>query len=289
VLVSSQILVNGITNSATPVVTTDLTLGTVPNGFIQITGAEGISGINSVFNDLITSITWSTGTVSVTLTNAHGLATGNTATAVISGCSPTGYNGSYTITSTGTNTFTYPLSVNPGTIITYGVANTGFTIGVLTPNTFTINTDTTSSGSWTTGGVVTPNSRNQIISIIDYPDTYTIPFIVPYSQTVSILLEWNTISINTASAEAVAQLTAPPIANYINSIYVGQPINIYEIQNIFQNTVASIIPPSQIAIINITVTIDGVVVPPVMGEGVVYGDAQSYFSTSSALVSVVEL
>src|SRR6202012_1339950 len=41
-----------------------------------------------------------------------------------------------------------------------GVNNTPLTITVLSQTTFSIGIDTTSSGTWTSGGVVTPNFRN---------------------------------------------------------------------------------------------------------------------------------
>ncbi len=43
-------------------------------------------------------------------TTPHGIAVGHTAQAVIAGATPGGYNGPFTITSTGANSFTYPLA-----------------------------------------------------------------------------------------------------------------------------------------------------------------------------------
>ncbi len=62
------------------------------------------------------SLTWATGTATVTTTTAHGLASG--ASVIIAGTTapnPTpGYNGTFTITVTGTTTFTYALATDPG-------------------------------------------------------------------------------------------------------------------------------------------------------------------------------
>jgi hypothetical protein len=69
----------------------------------------------------ITSMTWSTGVVTVTTTAAHGIPSGDTVQGIITGVLPAGYNGTYQITSTGTNTFTYPLVSNPGIVTTQGV------------------------------------------------------------------------------------------------------------------------------------------------------------------------
>lgn len=69
----------------------------------------------------ITSMVLATGTVTVTTTNAHGIPIGTTISGSISGVVPTAYNGVFQVTSTGTNTFTYPLSGSPGAVTTEGV------------------------------------------------------------------------------------------------------------------------------------------------------------------------
>jgi len=62
----------------------------------------------------LTSLAWASGTVTATSTAALVLATGQTFTTTISGAVPAAYNGTFTATVTGTDTFTYPLAVNPG-------------------------------------------------------------------------------------------------------------------------------------------------------------------------------
>ena len=62
----------------------------------------------------ITSLNWATNVVTVTTTTAHGIPSGDTVQIVIAGCTPTGYNGTFAGTSTGTNTVTYPLVSDPG-------------------------------------------------------------------------------------------------------------------------------------------------------------------------------
>jgi len=63
----------------------------------------------------ISNAGWNSGTqrASVTTTAAHGLA--NNATITISGATPSAYNGTYLITVTGSNTFSYALASDPGT------------------------------------------------------------------------------------------------------------------------------------------------------------------------------
>ena len=60
----------------------------------------------------ITSITFVTTTATLTTAIAHGLLTGNKVT--VTGATPAAYNGTFTITVTGANTFTYTMASNPG-------------------------------------------------------------------------------------------------------------------------------------------------------------------------------
>lgn len=51
-----------------------------------------------------------------------------------------------------------------------GINNVSLTITVLSPHTFSIGINTTASGAWTGGGIVTPNLRNNVVTINDWPD-----------------------------------------------------------------------------------------------------------------------
>ncbi len=66
----------------------------------------------------LSAATWSLSTVSVTTAAAHRLVNG--ASITISGASPAGYNGTYTVAVTGANTFTYSLPGNPGSYVSGG-------------------------------------------------------------------------------------------------------------------------------------------------------------------------
>jgi hypothetical protein len=93
----------------------------------------------------ITTMVLSTGTVTVTTTTPHGIPSGDTVEATITGVTPTAYNGTFAVTSTGTNTFTYPLAGSPGSVTVQGVVtledvaelvamnNTFFAQGATTP------------------------------------------------------------------------------------------------------------------------------------------------------------
>ena len=183
----------------------------------------------------------------------HGFVTGDVVT--ISGVNPGTYDGTYTIT-----VFT----------------NTSFGLGV----------DTTGFGAYVSGGVVTPNFRNVAPSLNSYPDTYIIPFVIPPLQNVAITLTWNTNSLNYVSPAGVAQLGQPAIASYINSIPVGAPINVFELENVFTQAIAAIVSSVLITRMIFEVFINGTLTAPGSGTEAVSGDPESYFSTSAAEITI---
>ena len=228
-------------------------------------GGDPYQVANAIFNSVpdISILVGSTMSVSgisstnpavVTTTLNHGYSTGQTVT--IAGVSPSGFNGTFTATVLSEKTFSVPLNA---TSLTY-----------------------------VSGGVVTPNLRNVTVSINDYPDTYSITFVNPPVQTVNVAITWNTISTNLVSPTAISQLATPAIVSYINSITVGQPINTFELQEAFQMAVVGILPVAQISKINYVVKINGITTTPATGSLLIYGDPESYFSTSNSLVTVVQ-
>ena len=76
--------------------------------------AKGISAIN-----------WLGGTATVTTGTPHGLANFDQVMITIQGAVPSGYNGTYLCTVTGSQTFTYSLPVNPGPETTAGSYQAG--------------------------------------------------------------------------------------------------------------------------------------------------------------------
>ncbi len=160
------------------------------------------------------------------------------------------------------------------------------TVTVLTEKAFSIGVDTTSLPAWTGGGTITPNLRNQMVSINSYPDTYIVPFIVPPQQTVGIIITWNTSSGNYVSPAAISQLANAAIVDYINSIYAGQPINVLDMQSIFQTAVSGALATNLITSLTFVVTINGVLTEPESGEAVINGDPESYFFTTENLIII---
>lgn len=68
----------------------------------------------------VTAMSWSGGIVTVTLAGPHGIPSGDTLQGVIAGVTPAAYNGTFNVTYTGANTFTYPLVSNPGAVTVQG-------------------------------------------------------------------------------------------------------------------------------------------------------------------------
>ena len=72
----------------------------------------------------ISTITWATGVVTVTLSAAHGWTVGDTIPLVVSGVTPAAYNRAVTATVTTSTAFTYPLATDPGTATVMGAVKT---------------------------------------------------------------------------------------------------------------------------------------------------------------------
>lgn len=163
-----------------------------------------------------------------------------------------------------------------------------FTATVIDQKTFSIGIDTTAYGVYTGSGVLTPNFRNTSATINDYPDTYNIPFVIPPLQQVTIAITWNTTATSVVSNATVAALAQPAIADYVNGIYAGQPMNLYSLESTFRNAIMGILTPELLTRLVFTVSINGVVTPPAAGTGVIAGDPESYFSMVPTGATVIQ-
>lgn len=104
----------------------------------------------------VSSITYVSTTATLTTSSAHGLSTGNSVT--VYGALPAVYNGTYTITVTGANTFTYTVASAP----TSDATTPGWVIG---PGAAVANFTGTQDDRWTggvLGGVLTMNNAVDI-------------------------------------------------------------------------------------------------------------------------------
>lgn len=162
-----------------------------------------------------------------------------------------------------------------------GVNNISLTATVLSPHTFSIGVDTTSSGAWTGGGVVTPNLRNNVVTINDWPDNYLIPFVIPLQQFVTIKFEWATESVNYLTDATIASLVSGPVIQYVNGIFSGKPMNINNVKDVFLQAVNSTLDMSLISTLNVIVTVNGVITNVDAGTNIISGDPYSYWFIAS--------
>jgi hypothetical protein len=126
------------------------------------------------------------------------------------------------------------------------------------------------------------------VSVFQQPDTYNITFVNPPAQIVTVAAIWNTTLPSFTAGPSVNQLATPAIQSYINSIYVGQPINLLEMTAVFQNAVASVIDAPNITTLTFTVTINGITTAPTAGTSIIPSDPEGYFSCSATGVTVTQ-
>ena len=68
---------------------------------------------------------WASSIVTATLGQPHGIPNGEMVAITVSGVTPAAYNGTYTATSTGVSTLTFPLATSPGTVTVQGIVTLG--------------------------------------------------------------------------------------------------------------------------------------------------------------------
>lgn len=162
-----------------------------------------------------------------------------------------------------------------------------YTATVLNPNMFTIDAD--SSGlSWTGTGYVTPNVRNHLITVSDWPDEYKIPLVVPMEQDVKVNFQWRTDGTSYLNNETILSLIDFPVRDYINNIYAGNVINLNTLKEIFLDSTSGSINRDRFTYLRVTVTVDGSITEPDTDTDVVSGDRFSYFFADTGSVSVRE-
>jgi hypothetical protein len=144
------------------------------------------------------------------------------------------------------------------------------------------------SGGAGSGAAATANSRNVSASIVEAPNTYTLTWVNPPAQVVTCSVIWNTTIPSFAGGSQVNQLAQAALLSYLNSIPVGQPINLLQMTSVFQTTVSSILTLSQIETLTFAVTINGTAVSPEAGTSLIVGDSESYFTAAANAVTVAQ-
>jgi len=178
------------------------------------------------------------------------------------------------------------ISITGSTVTAWNV--TGATCTVIDEKTFSYAVNTTGFSTYTGGGVLTPNNRNTSVTITDYPNTYTIPFVLPPQQAVTMTVTWNTSITSFTQQTAVAAQGGPALIAYVNAIPVGAPMNLFELQATFQAAVASVVPPAFLTRMVFAVSINGVGVSPSSGTGIIAGDPESYFQCAANAITITQ-
>ncbi len=129
-------------------------------------------------------------------------------------------------------------------------------------------------------------SRNVNVSIIEPPNSYNIVYVDPPAQTVDMTVTWNTDLPGFAGAQAVNQTAQPAMVSAINTIIVGQPINLLALTALFQQAVANILPAIYLSTLDFAVSINGTAVSPTAGTSLIPSDPESYFIPNT--ISVVQ-
>ncbi|CDY79488.1 hypothetical protein BGLT_02269 [Caballeronia glathei] len=186
---------------------------------------------------------------------------------------PTGFSVGQTFTVTGATPTAY---------------NVTYTVGSIAGNTITTTTNGTAFGAYVGGATFSPNPRDVVVSLFQNPNTYSIPFVNPPQQNVTAAVTWNTTLPNFTAGPSVNQLAAPALQSYLNSIFVGQPINLLEMTATFQNAVASVIAAPNITTLQFAVVINGVPATPAAGTSIIQGDPEGFFNCSATGVTVTQ-
>ena len=131
-------------------------------------------------------------------------------------------------------------------------------------------------------------ARNVTVTITDPPNTYSVVFVNPPQQVVTVATTWNTTLPNFTAGAQVNQLAAPAIQSYINSITVGKPINLLEMTATFQSAVSSVLSPLNLTSLTFAVTINGSSASPSAGTSIIPSDPESYFYAAASGVTVAQ-
>ena len=153
---------NAINNTITGIVITDPGLGYSTSPSITIDPPPVNPSIS------ISRLTSSGTTATCTTLNPHGFTSGNEVT--IAGASPTGYNGTYVVSVTGSNSFTYSLNSSVG----YDVAVTSITsVGTTATVTTTTNHGFSNGQSVLISGAVPTEYNGQVTITVTGAATFT--------------------------------------------------------------------------------------------------------------------
>ena len=128
-------------------------------------------------------------------------------------------------------------------------------------------------------GSAVSSLRNVTVTIYDPPDTFNIIYVNPPVQTVVMTVTWNTSLTSFTGGAAFPSLVQAPLVAYINGLAVGAPINVLEMNAIFQAAISGVLDPNLLTRLVFSVYINTVLTPPGAGTYAVTGDPESSFFT----------
>ncbi|AHK21535.1 hypothetical protein BF17_21385 [Yersinia similis] len=128
--------------------------------------------------------------------------------------------------------------------------------------------------------------EKKTVSLTVSPDVYQIPYVIPTSQNVIVIITWNTVSESYVDPAGISLAVQQNVADYINAIEVGNPINLLQIQDIFRDSVKQLVDASLISMIDVQIGINGNIVSPTTGSSLVYSDTYAYFTTITSQIQV---
>ena len=102
-----------------------------PEAYSLLTQESDLTAILAPAVQISTAV-WATNEVTYTTSGPHGFAAASTIDVVISGMAPAGYNGYFTATITGADTFTVPLANDPGVASAFGSVVTASQVELVT-------------------------------------------------------------------------------------------------------------------------------------------------------------
>lgn len=130
------------------------------------------------------------------------------------------------------------------------------------------------------------SSRDVTTTLTVPPDSYNITYVAPPEQTVTGTITWNTELANFTQSAQVNQLAATALKNYVNSIPVGNSINLVEMNQAFTNAVSSVIDADNINALTYDLKVNGSNVSPPAGKRVITSDPESYFHAAANALTV---
>ena len=133
------------------------------------------------------------------------------------------------------------------------------------------------------------NTRNITVNIVDSPDTYPVRYVLPLMQVPWLSVSWQTNG-NTVSDAAIEARAKSGLVKYLNSLSIGQDLNILVINRVFIDSISDIIPEEYITSLSISVSIQTGLSSPVLtqpeaGTQIIKSHPEGYWQAISGYIT----